>query len=424
MSRNQYRAARAPQQPAERGGPHGFVDAFRPLNGIRSAGAAHELSAGYRPASRRASRAGARTPAGEGATRMTEQLSDAQRQTLRAFCDTIVPAIERPDDPDGFWGRTATDLGVDSGIEELLAALPDPTVRAGLLQLLDVLGDQGFGRAPSQASREQVLRNLALASPEAAQGVAGLTGMALFLHYGAPDPRTASNPNWATFGYPGPLGAPPEVPKAIPVREPGGDEETLEADVCVVGSGAGGGVVAGTLARNGLKVVVLEAAGYFNESDFAQLELPAYQEMFWRGGPTPTADGNVTLQAGTTLGGGTTINWTNCLRTTPWVREQWAREFGLEGVDGPDYDRHLDHDRYDPDTAGYLGFGDQSGSKLSTEKTFLRDAVEHGAEVMVRTRAHRVLVEGGRAAGVEANYADPESGREARVTVRAPRVVV
>ena len=87
---------------------------------------------------------------------------------------------------------------------------------------------------------------------------------------------------------------------------------------------------------------MLEAAGYFNESDFAQLELKAYQEMFWRGGPNPTADGNVSLVAGTTLGGGTTINWTNCLRTRPWVREQWAREHGLEGVDGPDFDRHLD----------------------------------------------------------------------------------
>jgi choline dehydrogenase-like flavoprotein len=210
---------------------------------------------------------------------------------------------------------------------------------------------------------------------------------------------------------------------------------------------------------------VLEASGYFNESDFAQLELPAYQEMYWRGGPTPTAEGNVTLMAGTTLGGGTTINWTNCLRTTPWVREQWAREFGLEGVDGPEYDRHLDHvlqrigatdrasdlngphqrlkegcerlgfsfapivrnadlDRYDPASAGYLGFGDQSGSKLSTEKTFLRDAVERDAQVLVRTRAQRVLVEGGRAAGVEAGYEDPDTGDQASVTVRAPRVVV
>ena len=68
--------------------------------------------------------------------------------------------------------------------------------------------------------------------------------------------------------------------------------------MCVVGSGAGGGVIAATLAQRGLKVVVLEAAGYFNESDFRQLELQAYQEMYWRGGPTPTADGNVSLQAG------------------------------------------------------------------------------------------------------------------------------
>ena len=56
------------------------------------------------------------------------------------------------------------------------------------------------------------------------------------------------------------------------------------------------------LAARGLDVVVLEAAGYYNESDFAQLELKAYQEMFWRGGPTPTAEGNVSLVAGTTLG--------------------------------------------------------------------------------------------------------------------------
>ena len=93
------------------------------------------------------------------------------------------------------------------------------------------------------------------------------------------------------------------------------DGDTIDADVCVVGSGSGGGVIAGTLAKQGMKVVVLEASGYFNESDFAQLELQAYQEMFWRGGPTPSADGNISMQAGTTLGGGTTINWTNCLRT-------------------------------------------------------------------------------------------------------------
>jgi choline dehydrogenase-like flavoprotein len=169
--------------------------------------------------------------------------------------------------------------------------------------------------------------------------------------------------------------------------------------------------------------------------------------------------------AGATLGGGTTINWTNSLRTTPWVREQWAREHGLEGLDGPEYDAHLDAvlargkandacshlngtqtrmkegaeelgwsfhhtvrnidpELYEPDTAGYIGFGDQSGAKQSTAKTYLADAAEHGAELVARCAAQRILVEGGRAAGVEALYAEPESGRTARVTVRAPRVVV
>ena len=186
--------------------------------------------------------------------------------------------------------------------------------------------------------------------------------------------------------------------------------------------------------------------------------------MFWRGGPTPTADGNVSLVAGTTLGGGTTINWTNCLRTRPWVREQWA-EHGLGDVDESAFDRHLDavlerisandqcsdlngtqqrlregdrgarlelrDDRaehrprasYSPETAAYLGFGDQSGSKQSADRTWLADAQEHEARFLTFTRATRVLVEDGRAAGVEAVWQPPD-GRGAQVTVRAPRVVV
>jgi choline dehydrogenase-like flavoprotein len=390
-------------------------------------------------------------------------LSDSQRAILTAVCDTVVPSLPRDRDPDGLWGRKASDLGVDAGAAQLISEIPEPGLRAGLLQLIDAIGGQGITRAPSQESREQILRNTALSDPRAAAGVAALIGMTLFLHYGAPDPETGQNPNWKAFGYPGPVSAPPHVEKPLLIHEPEGSEETLEADLCVVGSGSGGAVVAAVLAASGLDVVLLEAAGYYNESDFAQLELKAYQEMFWRGGPTPTADGNVSLVAGTTLGGGTTINWTNCLRTHPWIREQWAEQ-GLEGVDGADFDRHLDAvlarigandqcsdlngaqqrlregaealgwsfetivrntDRgcYSPETAGYLGFGDQSGSKQSADRTWLADAQEHGARFLTFTRATRVLAEGGRARGVEGVWQAPD-GRGAQVTVRAPRVVV
>jgi choline dehydrogenase-like flavoprotein len=386
-------------------------------------------------------------------------LTDTQRATLRLFCDTIVPRIEREPDPGGFWARAATDIGVDQGVEQLIDSL-DEELRTGLGELLDALESQGLERMPSQASREQVLRTMALASPDAAAGIQALTAMTLFLNYGMPDEH-GQNPNWQVFDYPGPTGAPPQIPRPL---EPLVPEGTLEADVVVVGSGAGGSTIAGTLAQAGRKVIVLEASGYFTEQDFLQLEMPAYQEMYWRGGPTPTADGNVSLQAGTALGGGTVINWTNCLRTYPWVREQWAHEHGLEGVDGPDYERHLDAvlerigatdacsdlngpqqrmkegceklgwdfrkvvrnadpSRYSFESAGHLGFGDQSGSKNSADKTWLADAAAADADLVVRCRAQRILTENGRAAGVEATYSSPD-GAEHSVTVRAPTVVV
>jgi len=391
-------------------------------------------------------------------------MNDVQRAVLTAICDTVVPPLQREDDPDGFWARAASDVGTPEALEQLIGETMPAEQRDELGQLLGGLAELGF-LTSSRRSREQHLRNLLMMGTEAYAGGQALIGLTLFLAYGAPDPQTGQNPFWKTLGFPGPVSPAPRAERALRPLVPQDDELRLEADVCVVGSGAGGGVIAGELAGQGLKVVVLEAGGYFDETDFNQLELPAYQNMYWRGGPQQSADQNISLLAGSCLGGGTTINWTNCLRTTPWVREQWAREHGLEGLDGPDYDAHLDavlervkaNDRcshlngtqtrmkegaealgwsfhhtvrnvdpelYDPDSAGYIGFGDQSGAKQSTAKTYLADAVERGAELVERCAAERIVTEDGRAAGVEALYADPHEGRSARVTVRAPRVVV
>jgi choline dehydrogenase-like flavoprotein len=392
---------------------------------------------------------------------MPTALTEVQLQTLRELCDTIVPSIEHDPDPTGFWARTATDVGADEAIVQAL----DLIQKAGLQQLLDALAEQGFVGA-SQLSREQLLLNLQLASQDAAIGIAALRGMTLFFAYGLVDETTGQNPNWKVFGYPGPISPVPDVPKPIEPLVPEA-ETTLEADAVVVGSGAGGAVIAAKLAEQGLRVVILEAGGYFNEADFNQVELWAHQNLYWRGGPQVTADMNVTLQAGSCLGGGTTINWTTSLRTKDWVREQWASEHGLTDVATDAFDRHLDavwerlsvnadcselnkpqqamkrgaealgwnfatitrnwdRSKHDPAMAGYLGFGDQSGAKQSTLKTYLQDAVDRGARVVTQCWADRIIVENGRAAGVEAVWTDRDdpSRPPVKVTVRAPQVVV
>ncbi len=389
-------------------------------------------------------------------------MSEGRREVLKALCDTVVPSIERVEDPDGFWGRSGTELGADLGTIGALEAMPVEQ-RDALLGLIDALGTQGIVAAPQQ-SREELLIATAQFGPAAAAGVGILTKLVLMFSYGLTDPTTGQNPMWARFGYPGPTVQRPTGTKTIVPVVPEGDTE-LTADVVVVGSGAGGGVIAARLAQAGQRVVVLEAGGYFDEEDFDQLELHAYRNSYWRGGPTPTADMNLTLQAGAGLGGGTTINWTNCLRTRPWVRQEWASKHGIVGVDGPEFDRHLDavsmrmsvNDRcsdfngpnqrlrdaankldwnfsqlernteeasYSPNTAGYLGFGDPTGSKQGTMKTYLQDAFDADAKILVRTAADEILLDdSGRAAGVAATYTDPATGTTAVVTVHAPRVV-
>ncbi|HEV3053617.1 MAG TPA: FAD-dependent oxidoreductase, partial [Solirubrobacteraceae bacterium] len=397
----------------------------------------------------------------------TAVLTEAQRRTLESVCDTVVPGVETDEnDPvlHDYLARAASDLGVAEQLEGLMAQAMVAEEIQGFADLLDALAAHDFAALGLDA-RTQILHDVAASSHEARLGVLALRNATMLFFYGLPDAE-GRNPNWEAIGYPGPISAPPspeEAPKTIDVTPVSGETAELTADVCVVGSGAGGAVLAASLQEAGRSVVVLEMGGYRNESDFKQLELIGLFELYLGGGMMSSEDGSIAVFAGSTLGGGTVVNYMNCLRTPDRIRREWAAH-GVDGLDDPAYDEHIDavmrrinatdaattqnrqHKKLiaaldalgmahrpivrnvdqaceDPRVCGYCLSGCQKGCKQSTMKTFLQDASDAGARFIVGCHADRVLVKDGRAAGVAATVTHAD-GSTTALTVNAPTVVV
>jgi long-chain-alcohol oxidase len=388
---------------------------------------------------------------------LTIELSAGGRAALAAICDTFAPGIN------GL--PSASELGVPEGILQAIAGNPRESEREQFRELIEgwdaIVG--GDGAEPfasmSQPERERVL--LAWADSEAPEQRAAFQALrkgTLLTYYSLPWQGEGPNPIDEAVGYPGPLG-PPESPppKTIEPLAITGDTE-LECDVCVVGSGAGGGAAAGVLASAGLDVVVLEAGGYFSEEDFDGAELPGYARLYLGGGGIATGDQSIGLLAGSCLGGGTLVNYTWCFRPPDHVRQDWVDRFGLTDWAGRDFDESLDavwerlsinseysipsnRDRvmrrgleklgweWEAMQRNVLGcteevcrlchYGCQLGAKQSTMKTWLQDAYDNGARIVVNAPADKVIIEGGEARGVEARTLDGH-----KVTVRSRAVAV
>ena len=401
------------------------------------------------------------------------RFSEGEIRTLVALAATFVPAADA-----GQVGGLAAEALVRAAdpaqvlqLRLVLRLLENP-----LVNLATAGRARGF-TALDLAERQRLLLRWAH-SPIALKrsGFQAFRKLITFLAYAAPG-RDGPNPLLATIGY---------LPDAPPVttdlaaarptgldRSPGPQPLVLEADVVVVGAGAGGGVVAAELAAAGRSVLVLEAGPWVDEATMPRTELDAFSRLYLNHGLLATWDGSVSMLAGSGVGGGTLVNWMTCIDAPGSVRTSWAREHGLDGVDGPEWDADravveeeigvTESAAFPPKDAAILRgaaalgweaapirrnarsctdcgscpFGCRRGTKLGGLRVHLPRAVAHGARIVDRVRVTELIVEGGRVAGVAGNLLveDPGTGMPVlagrgataairRLVVRSPQVVL
>jgi choline dehydrogenase-like flavoprotein len=239
------------------------------------------------------------------------------------------------------------------------------------------------------------------------------------------------------------------------------------ADVCVIGAGAGGAVVAAELAEGGARVVLLEQGGRHDPADFTAHPPEMLARLYRDGGQTVTLGSPpVLLPLGRGLGGTTVVNSGTCFRTPPRVLDRWVREFGLDGFDAAALDpafarveqalsisevtpalagRNAEvarrgaaalgwsHGYLRRNAAGCVGsgvcaFGCPTGAKRDTGSTYVPRVVAAGGEVVTHADVRRIVVEGGRVRRVEGRIgggaAGAKRGAARALTVHAEHVVV
>ncbi|KAJ3260655.1 hypothetical protein HK103_000265 [Boothiomyces macroporosus] len=233
------------------------------------------------------------------------------------------------------------------------------------------------------------------------------------------------------------------------------ESDVYEYDVVVVGSGAGGGVMAAELSKAGHKVILLEKGSYCHPSELSLVEYNSLAGFYEREAGYYSEDGGIFVLAGRTWGGGTFVNWCASLELPAIVRQEWDSVFGLEHFSSPAFQESFDVvsekigvsqplkfnnsnqlfldgcnklgyqvSAIPQNTAGkehecgHCTFGCPSGTKQSSSITFIHDAAKNGCHFACEINVDKVLHQNGKATGVLAT----KNGR--KITIKSKKVVL
>jgi choline dehydrogenase-like flavoprotein len=394
-------------------------------------------------------------------------LGKAERRTLGAICEAMAPGI------DGL-PTAERDVAVAGPVAEFLRSAPPSfllRLRLGLRAFEWMPFPRRFSQL-DQPGRERVLKRLEGSRLALKHDLLLMAKLFSTLGYTVAPEVEAQVGNEIRCALSG--GGAPEPAGTLGDTAPQGEGE--EADVVIVGSGAGGAVAAATLAEAGLDVIVLEAGNHYDRDTYPADRLDAIKSLY-RGAGLTVATGRppIVVPVGRVVGGTTVVNSGTCFRAPEAVLDDWAKRFGIDWAGDLDADfaeaeETLRVGALDPATMGRNGqlamegaaalglssgpisrnagncdqcsscpFGCPIDAKRGMHVSYLPRAVAAGARVRAGVEAQRILVEDGRAVGVECRVDDGEgraaaargagptgghTGHPRPFTVRARRAVI
>lgn len=240
---------------------------------------------------------------------------------------------------------------------------------------------------------------------------------------------------------------------------------TLETDVVIVGTGAGGGTTAEILSQAGLKVLMIEEGPLKTAANFKDMdESRAYADLYQEGAGRTTSDGAINVLQGRSVGGTTTVNWTSSFRTPPETLRHWAEVHGVtdaspetlapwfarmeqrlgiapwgaapnannavlkRGCDALGWESHvIPRNVKGCWDSGYCGLGCPVNAKQSMLVSTIPSALKLGAELIHHLRVQRVIFEKDQVTGVDCIALDPAlcvKPTGVRVQVRARHYIL